>query len=192
MTDKKEEGLKHFGLDLNKKTILLFGGSLGARTLNDSIATNKDLLDANQNVQVLWQAGELYIEEFKQSAAAHLDNVKILSFIDRMDLAYAMADLVICRAGALTISELCLVAKPAILIPSPNVAEDHQTLNAKALSTKDAGVLVEDKNAEGMLKEALQILENQHAVDGLKKNIKKLAKANAAENIVSEILQIIK
>ena len=192
LTDKKEEGLKHFGLDLNKKTILLFGGSLGARTLNDSIATNKDLLDANQNVQVLWQAGELYIEEFKQSAAAHLDNVKILSFIDRMDLAYAMADLVICRAGALTISELCLVAKPAILIPSPNVAEDHQTLNAKALSTKDAGVLVEDKNAEGMLKEALQILGNQHAVDGLKNNIKKLAKANAAENIVSEILQIIK
>ena len=192
LTGKKEEGLKHFGLDLNKKTILLFGGSLGARTLNDSMATNKDLLEKNQNVQVLWQAGKLYIEEFKQSATAQLPNVKILPFIDRMDLAYAMADVVICRAGALTISELCLVAKPAILIPSPNVAEDHQTMNAKALSSKDAGILVEDKNAKMMLEQALNILDNEQVMNDIKINIQKLAKANAAENIVSEILQIIK
>lgn len=192
LTGKKEEGLKHFGLDQNKKTILLFGGSLGARTLNDSMATNKDLLEKNQNVQVLWQAGKLYIEEFKKSATAQLDNVKILPFIDRMDLAYAMADVVICRAGALTISELCLVAKPAILIPSPNVSEDHQTMNAKALSTKDAGILVEDKNAKTMLEQALHILDNEQVMNSIKNNIQKLAKAKAAENIVSEILQIVK
>jgi UDP-N-acetylglucosamine--N-acetylmuramyl-(pentapeptide) pyrophosphoryl-undecaprenol N-acetylglucosamine transferase len=192
LTDKKEEGLKHFGLVQNKRTILLFGGSLGARTLNDSMAANKDLLEKNQNVQVLWQAGKLYIEEFNQSATAQLDNVKILPFIDRMDLAYAMADVVICRAGALTISELCLVGKPAILIPSPNVAEDHQTMNAKALSTKDAGILVADKNAKKMLEQALHVLDNEQVMNDLKKNIRKLAKANAATNIVSEILQIIK
>jgi UDP-N-acetylglucosamine--N-acetylmuramyl-(pentapeptide) pyrophosphoryl-undecaprenol N-acetylglucosamine transferase len=190
LTAKKEEGLKHFGLNKNKKTILLFGGSLGARTLNDSMAANKDLLEKNQDVQVLWQAGKLYIEEFKRSATAQLDNIQILPFIDRMDLAYAMADLVICRAGALTISELCLVGKPAILIPSPNVAEDHQTMNAKALSTKDAGVLVADKDAKVMLEQALHILDNEQVIDSMKSNIQKLAKANAAKNIVFEILKI--
>jgi UDP-N-acetylglucosamine--N-acetylmuramyl-(pentapeptide) pyrophosphoryl-undecaprenol N-acetylglucosamine transferase len=190
LTAKKEEGLKHFGLNQNKKTILLFGGSLGARTLNDSMAANKDLLEKNQDVQVLWQAGKLYIEEFKRSATAQLDNIQILPFIDRMDLAYAMADLVICRAGALTISELCLVGKPAILIPSPNVAEDHQTMNAKALSTKDAGVLVADKDAKVMLEQALHILDNEQVIDSMKSNIQKLAKANAAKNIVFEILKI--
>jgi UDP-N-acetylglucosamine--N-acetylmuramyl-(pentapeptide) pyrophosphoryl-undecaprenol N-acetylglucosamine transferase len=190
LTAQKEEGLKHFGLNQNKKTILLFGGSLGARTLNDSMAANKDLLEKNQDVQVLWQAGKLYIEEFKRSATAQLDNIQILPFIDRMDLAYAMADLVICRAGALTISELCLVGKPAILIPSPNVAEDHQTMNAKALSTKDAGVLVADKDAKVMLEQALHILDNEQVIDSMKSNIQKLAKANAAKNIVFEILKI--
>lgn len=192
LVDKKKEGLKHFGLDLNKKTILLFGGSLGARTLNDSMAANKDLLEKNQNVQVLWQAGKLYIEEFKNAATAQLSNVEILPFIDRMDLAYAMADMVICRAGALTISELCLVGKPAILVPSPNVSEDHQTMNAKALSTKNAGVLVEEKNAKAMLEQALHILDNEQVMNNLKNNIQKLAKADAAKNIVSEILQIVK
>jgi len=190
LTDKKKEGLKHFDLDQNKKTILLFGGSLGARTLNDSMAANKDLLEKNQNVQVLWQAGKLYIEEFLQSTSAQLDNVKILPFIDRMDLAYAMADIVICRAGALTISELCLVGKPAILIPSPNVSEDHQTMNAKALSTKDAGILIEDKNAKKMLEQALHVLDNEQVMNNLKNNIQKLAKVNAATNIVSEILML--
>ncbi len=192
LTNKREEGLKHFGLDQNKKTILLFGGSLGARTLNDSMAANNDLLEKNQNVQVLWQAGKLYIEEFKKSATAQLDNVKISAFIDRMDLAYAMADVVICRAGALTISELCLVGKPAILIPSPNVSEDHQTMNAKALSTNEAGILVEEKNAKKMLEQALHILDNERVMNSLKSNIQKLAKANATKNIVSEILQIVK
>ncbi|MFK8009811.1 MAG: undecaprenyldiphospho-muramoylpentapeptide beta-N-acetylglucosaminyltransferase [Saprospiraceae bacterium] len=192
LADKGKKGKKHFGLDQNKKTILLFGGSLGARTLNNAMAANKDLLEKNQNVQVLWQAGKLYIEEFKNAATAQLPNVKILPFIDRMDLAYAMADVMITRAGASTISELCLVGKPVILIPSPNVSEDHQTMNAKALSTKNAGVLVEEKNAKTMLEQALHILDNEQVINGLKNNIQKLAKADAAENIVSEILQIVK
>lgn len=192
LVNKREEGLMHFGLDQDKKTILLFGGSLGARTLNDSMAANKDLLEQNQNVQVLWQAGKLYIEEFKNSATAQLDNVKISAFIDRMDLAYAMADVVICRAGALTISELCLVGKPAILIPSPNVSEDHQTMNAKALSTNDAGILVEEKSAKMMLEKALHVLSNEEVMNDLKNNIQKLAKINATKNIVSEIIQIVK
>lgn len=190
LADKGMEGKKYFGLDQNKKTIFLFGGSLGARTLNDAMAANKDLLEKNQNVQVLWQAGKLYIDEFKNSATAQLPNVKILPFVDRMDLAYAMADIMITRAGASTISELCLVGKPVILIPSPNVSEDHQTMNAKAISSKDGGVLVEDKNAKKMLEQALHILDNEQVMNDMKNNIQKLAKANATKNIVSEILML--
>ena len=192
LTDRREEGLEHFGLDKNKKTIFLFGGSLGARTLNDSMAANKDLLEKNKNVQVLWQAGKLYIEEFQKTATAALPHVKILAFIDRMDLAYAMADVVICRAGALAISELCLVGKPAILVPSPNVAEDHQTMNAKALSTQNAAVLVEDKNAKTMLEQALHMLDNEEVMKKIQANVKSLAQPKAAENIVAEVLSLIR
>lgn len=190
--NQRVAGIKHFGLDSNKKTILLFGGSLGARALNDAMAANKDLLVKHQDIQVLWQSGKLYIDEFEKSETAKLDNVKLQPFIDRMDLAYAMADVVICRAGALTISELCLVGKPAILVPSPNVSEDHQTMNAKALSKNEAGVLVAEKDAKTILEEALQILKNEPLMSDLKVNIKKLAKANATENIVTEILQLVK
>jgi len=152
------------------------------------MAANTDLLEKNQNVQVLWQTGKLYINEFQNSETAQLPNVKILPFVDRMDLAYAMADVMVTRAGALTISELCLVGKPAILIPSPNVSEDHQTMNVKALSTKDAAVLVEDKNANTMLEQALHMLDNEEVIKSLGENIKKLAQPRATENIVSEIL----
>jgi len=188
LSNQREEGIEYFGLDKSKKTIFLFGGSLGARTLNDAMAANKDLLEKNQNVQVLWQTGKLYINEFQNSETAQLPNVKILPFVDRMDLAYAMADVMVTRAGALTISELCLVGKPAILIPSPNVSEDHQTMNVKALSTKDAAVLVEDKNANTMLEQALHMLDNEEVIKSLGENIKKLAQPRATENIVSEIL----
>lgn len=190
--NQRAAGIKYFGLDPNKKTILLFGGSLGARALNDAMAANQDLLANHQDIQVLWQSGKLYIDEFEKSDTAKLDNVKLQPFIDRMDLAYAMADVVICRAGALTISELCLVGKPAILVPSPNVSEDHQTMNAKALSKNEAGVLVAEKDAKTILEEALQILKNEPLMNDLKVNIKKLAKANATENIVAEILQLVK
>ena len=192
LSNQREEGIEYFGLDKNKKTIFLFGGSLGARTLNDAMGANKDLLEKNQNVQVLWQTGKLYIDEFQNSATAQLPNVKILPFVDRMDLAYAMADIMVTRAGALTISELCLVGKPAILIPSPNVSEDHQTMNVKALSTKDAAVLVEDKNAKTMLEQALHMLDNEQVIKTLSENIKKLAQPRATENIVSEILTLVR
>ena len=183
----REEGIKHFGLDVNKKTIVIIGGSLGARTLNDSMGSNTGLLENNSNVQVLWQAGKLYIDEFEKSATALLENVEVRAFIDRMDLAYAMADVLICRAGALTISELCLVGKPAILIPSPNVAEDHQTMNATALSDRKAAILVKDKNASTMLENALRVLSNEELSSDLKRNIKQMGKPNATKDIVSEI-----
>ena len=189
--DLRSEGINHFGLDPNKKTIVIIGGSLGARTLNDSMGKNTGLLKNNPEVQVLWQAGKLYIDEFEKSETAALPNVQVKAFIDRMDLAYAMADVLICRAGALTISELCLVGKPAILVPSPNVAEDHQTMNATALSDRKAAVLVKDKNASTMLETALRILSNEETSNELKRNIKQMGKPDAAKDIVKEIFEML-
>ena len=188
---KRAEGLKHFGFQSDKKTILMFGGSLGARTLNDSMGAGTNLLAAHPDIQVLWQAGKLYIEEFKNSATANLDQVKVQAFIDRMDLAYAMADVVICRAGALTISELCLAGKPAVFVPSPNVSEDHQTKNAMALVEKDAAIIVKDKDAsKDMIEAALKILNEPELSNRLTRNIKALAKPNAATEIANEVLKL--
>lgn len=191
LIDKKEEAYRHFGFDKNKKTVFVFGGSLGARTINQAMAANFDLLKNNKNVQVLWQVGKLYIEEYKNCETANLENIKTQVFIDRMDLAYAMADVVIGRAGALTISELCLVGKPAILIPSPNVAEDHQTKNAMALVEKNAAIMVHDKAAkEKMISTAIDLLNDENKKMELTKNIKLLAKPNAAEDIAKVILKL--
>ncbi|MEM9920048.1 MAG: undecaprenyldiphospho-muramoylpentapeptide beta-N-acetylglucosaminyltransferase, partial [Bacteroidota bacterium] len=155
----KEQALKHFGMATAKGVIVLVGGSLGARSLNRAMRANADLLKRHQDVQVLWQAGKLYIDEYAECETARLPNVKISAFIDRMDLAYSMADVLICRAGALTISELSIIGKPAILIPSPNVAEDHQTHNAKALVERDAAVLVKDAEAAAeMIPKAISLL----------------------------------
>ncbi len=188
---KKAEALAHFGFKPDRKTIVIMGGSLGARTLNDSMGSNTALLTKHPEVQVLWQAGKLYIEEFKDSDTARLENVKVQAFIKRMDLAYAMADVVIGRAGALTISELCLVAKPAILVPSPNVAEDHQTKNAMALVEKDAAILVKDKDARDMVQNAIELLADSDKMALLSKNIKRLAKPNAAAQIADEVMKLI-
>ena len=188
---KKEEALKHFGLQKDRPVIVLTGGSLGARTLNDAMAANHDLLKEAGEVQVLWQAGKLYIDEFESCDTAKLPNVKVLAFIDRMDLAYAMADLVICRAGALTISELCLTGKPTILIPSPNVAEDHQTKNAMALVEKEAAILVKDQEAkQEMLVQAMALLKDQAKMKAFSDQIRTLAKPTAAETIAKEILNL--
>jgi len=192
VADKREEGLKYFDLDLNKKTIVLIGGSLGARSLNDSMAANEDFFKENPDVQILWQVGKLYIEEFSQTATSVLPNVKAQAFIDRMDLAYAMADVVLCRAGALTISELCLLGKPAVLVPSPNVAEDHQTKNAMALVKENAAILIKDKNANEMLHGAMRVLENETLKQQLSINIKQLARPDAADDIAEEVLKLIK
>ncbi len=191
MSVSKEEAVAHFGFDINRPIIVIIGGSLGARTFNQAMRDNTDFLKENNSVQVLWQMGKLYEEEYANCETANLPNVKATTFIDRMDLAYTMADVVIGRAGALTISELCLVGKPTILIPSPNVSEDHQTYNAKALVEKEAAILVKDADAKGkMLPTALELLADKKRQLALASNIKQLAKPNATANIVKEIFKL--
>ncbi len=186
------EGLKHFDLANGKKTIFVFGGSLGARSINEAMAANAGLLERQTDVQVLWQAGSLYYETYKDCETARLPNVRLVAFIDRMDLAYAMADLVICRAGALTISELCLVGKAALLVPSPNVSEDHQTKNARALVEKEAALLLPDGDAkELIMAQALQLLNNEPQLEKLRQNIRLLARPDAAERIAEEVLNML-
>ena len=189
---KRDEAMKHFGLDPMKKTIVVVGGSLGARAINDAIEASFDDFANHQELQILWQSGKLYIEEFKAKKACQLPNVHLTKFIDKMDLAYAAADLLILRAGAATISELCLVQKPAILMPSPNVSEDHQTKNAMALVEKDAAVLVKDKEgAEKMFQTALDLLNDDTKLQSLSENVGKLGMKNAAENIAKEVLKLV-
>lgn len=188
--DKKHvEGLEYYGLSPDKKTIAVIGGSLGARTLNRAMAENTALLAENNGVQVLWQCGRFYESEYQASETAQLPNVKLRAFIDRMDLLYAAADVVISRAGALSISELCLVGKPAILVPSPNVAEDHQTKNALALADKGAARLVRDAEAvEKMLPEALLVLKSDALAFSLGESIHQLGRPKAAEAIANEVI----
>lgn len=190
MGDRRKEALLHFGLE-DKKTILVFGGSLGAKTLNEAMANNTDTLKAATEIQVIWQAGKFYENDYADSATARLAHVKFLSFIDRMDLAYAAADVVICRAGALTISELCLVGKAAILIPSPNVTGDHQTMNANALVEKEAAILLKDQEGKKMVKIAIELLNNPDKKARLESNIRKLARPNAAKEITAVLKTLI-
>ena len=193
LVDRKEEGLTHFQLDKNKQTILLFGGSLGAKTLNEAMAANTEQIAKETDIQIIWQAGKLYYDAYKDTATAALPNVQIRPFLDRMDLAYAVADIVICRAGALTISELCIVGKPAVLIPSPNVAEDHQTQNALALVAKEAAQLIKDKEAkERMIPVAIHIMRNNTIKNELSRNIRQLVKPNAAQEIAKEVIKLIR
>ncbi|MFQ5445798.1 MAG: undecaprenyldiphospho-muramoylpentapeptide beta-N-acetylglucosaminyltransferase [Saprospiraceae bacterium] len=193
MREKRGEAFMHFGLDENRKTIFVFGGSLGAHTLNEAMAAGRSLLEEHKGVQLLWQVGRFYAATYEGCDTANLPNVKTKVFIDRMDLAYAAADLIIGRAGALTISELCLVGKPAILVPSPNVAEDHQTKNALALVEKDAALMVKDANAkEELLWTAMEVLKNEELSRKLGGNIKKLAKPNADREIAKAVLELIK
>ncbi|GJM31806.1 MAG: UDP-N-acetylglucosamine--N-acetylmuramyl-(pentapeptide) pyrophosphoryl-undecaprenol N-acetylglucosamine transferase [Saprospiraceae bacterium] len=189
----RKVAFEHYGFAPDKQTIFVFGGSLGAQSLNEAMAANTELLAKNPQVQVLWQAGKLYMERFRDCATAQLPNVQIHDFIDRMDLAYKMADLVVCRAGALTISELCLLGQPALLIPSPNVAEDHQTKNAMALVNKDAAVFLPDGEAKtSIISRSLSLLEDEPTLKKLSTNIRKLARQNAAEVIAEEVLKLIK
>lgn len=189
------KGYSEFGLKSDKKTILVIGGSLGARTINQSILNGlKDITTTyKDSVQVIWQTGKFYIDSIKeQTKDYNLDNVVITDFVSRMDLAYSIADLVISRSGASSISELCLLGKPSILVPSPNVAEDHQTKNALALSTKGAAILITDTEAPDKLaKEALSLVSDKAKLDELSKNIKLLAKPDATKTIAGEILDMI-
>lgn len=187
----RSEAFRYYNFDNTKKVVLLVGGSLGAKSLNEAMRASTDLIASYPTIQFLWQAGKLYIEEFSQSKTAQLPNVNISAFIDRMDLAYQMADVVIARAGASTISELCLVAKPAVLVPSPNVAEDHQTHNAMALVREEAAILVKDKDAsEKMISTTIDLINDTEKQKSLSQNIQKLAKPNAARDIAQAVLNL--
>lgn len=191
-TDKKEEALAFFGLSPEKKTILVVGGSLGARTINRSIQGDLDKLFAS-DVQVIWQTGRYYYSEATKHLKAYRGMpIWCSDFITRMDYAYSAADLIISRAGASSISELCLLKKPVILVPSPNVAEDHQTKNALALANKDAAIMVADKEAEQQLvTRALEVIHDDEQLALLSRNIEQLAQHQSAERIVDEIVKII-
>ncbi|MDR2937669.1 MAG: undecaprenyldiphospho-muramoylpentapeptide beta-N-acetylglucosaminyltransferase [Prevotellaceae bacterium] len=190
----RSEALMEFGLEPNKKTILIVGGSLGARTLNLSVLRHANDIAAAHNLQIIWQIGEIYEASVrKKLETCDCKNVKVMPFIKRMDYALSAADLVISRAGAGTISELCVVRKPCILVPSPNVAEDHQTANAMALVRKNAAILVPDSEAvENLIPIALKVLEDAQRLQELSNNIGALATTNAANDIAKEVLSLIK
>jgi UDP-N-acetylglucosamine--N-acetylmuramyl-(pentapeptide) pyrophosphoryl-undecaprenol N-acetylglucosamine transferase len=189
---KRNEAFEFYGMNPDKKTILVIGGSLGARTLNESIKSHLKELQEN-DIQVLWQCGKVYVDSLtKELEAENLNGIKLVQFIARMDLAYTLADVIISRAGAISVSELCLVKKPIILVPSPNVAEDHQTKNAMALVNKGAAVLVKDSEAkERLIPITIGILNNIELQNNLIVEITKLGKPDATASIVNEIEKII-
>lgn len=187
---KRSEALSYFNLDENKKTLLVIGGSLGARRINQLIAKEIDFL-RNNNLQIIWQCGNLYMADYKQFS--DVENVQVVSFIDRMDLIYAAADFVISRAGASSVSELCLVGKPTIFIPSPNVAEDHQTKNAKAIVDKNGALLIKESELDEKFELVFnKLIHDENLQNSLSENMKKLAKPNATKDIVEEIVKLIK
>jgi UDP-N-acetylglucosamine--N-acetylmuramyl-(pentapeptide) pyrophosphoryl-undecaprenol N-acetylglucosamine transferase len=189
---KRENALAHFKLSPSKKTVLIIGGSLGARTLNESFKLQiQKLMDAD--IQLIWQCGKVYLDQLKPEVESLNSNQIYLSdFVYEMDLAYAAADLIVSRAGAISVSEVCLVGKPVILVPSPNVAEDHQTKNAMALVQKNAAVLVKDIDAKNLLVDkTIELLNDKSACADLSKNIKTLAIADAPERILKEIEKLI-
>ncbi len=188
--NKKTEGLQHFGLNPTDPVVLILGGSLGARTINETFRNS--LSGIPDNIQFLWQTGKGYFrdaDEFTKRTGKQ--NVKVLPFISEMDLAYGCADLVISRAGAGTISELAVAGKPAILVPSPNVAEDHQMKNALALIQQEAALLVKDDEAAGkLINEIINLINNEDLRRQLSENIMKLAIPDAADKIANEIINI--
>ncbi len=184
VSEKREEANRFFKLDASKKTILVLGGSLGARKINQLVDETLPFF-RDHEVQVIWQCGKFYQEQY---ADRNGGNIQVHAFINRMDLAYAAADVIISRAGALSVSELCLVGKPVIFIPSPNVTEDHQTKNAKSIAEKDAAILLPEVDADIKFKSELQrLLQDDDLQRRFSENIKKLAKPNATRDIVNEI-----
>ena len=187
----KDTAFNFFGLERSRKTLLVLGGSLGARTINESLLSGLEKL-TDAGLQIIWQTGKLYLEEFKQrTLVKDMRQVKLYDFLTHMDMAYAAADVVISRSGALSISELCLVGKPCILVPSPNVAEDHQTKNATALVEVDAAIMVRDGEAEKLLDATLKLIYDDKRCSEFSFNLKKLAKPNATKDIVNEIEKLI-
>ena len=177
-----------------EKNLLIIGGSLGARTINEAVKAALPLL-AKSDIHLVWQTGKVYFEKCKEAwtAAGSPDNIECLDFLSDMPDRYANADLVISRAGASSISELCLLGKPAILVPSPNVAEDHQTHNAMALVNKDAAVLVKDvEAAEQLIPTALELIKDEKRLQTLHENILQLAQKDSAKRIAEEVMKLAK
>lgn len=190
----REDACKEFNLDPAKKTMLVIGGSLGSRTINKSLFSGIDAL-VDSDIQVLWQCGRLYYFELNMDLASKNNpaNIHIHEFINRMDLAYKAADIVVSRAGASSISELSLLGKPVILVPSPNVSEDHQTKNAMALVKNGAALLVRDDDAnEQLVKLALETMHDGEKLQALSENILKMALPDSANRIVDEAMKLIK
>jgi len=186
-----DEAVRSFGLDPSKKTVLLVGGSLGARTINESVLQHLDLVK-DSGVQFIWQTGKYYSEEIAtRLKGKDLPNLKVMDFITDMGAAYKAADLVVSRAGAGSISEFCLLGVPVILVPSPNVAEDHQTKNALALANRDAALYVRDADAPGMLLQlAVDTVRDDAKLQSLRENVLKLALPNSAEIIAKEVIKL--
>jgi UDP-N-acetylglucosamine--N-acetylmuramyl-(pentapeptide) pyrophosphoryl-undecaprenol N-acetylglucosamine transferase len=192
LTTKRKEAINFFDLKEEKKTLLIIGGSLGARTINESICKNIHRF-SEQDIQVIWQTGKSFKPKAEEMTKAYRDRgIMSFEFINRMDLAYAAADVVISRAGALSISELAIAAKPSILVPSPNVAEDHQTKNAMALVNKNAAILIKDIQARDELVDTiLDLMSNAEKQKILTVNISKLAISDSTERIANEIYAIV-
>lgn len=188
---KRDEAFKEFSLSADQKTILVTGGSLGARTLNESVLAGLEKAVA-AGVQIIWQTGKYYFEGIKDTLGNKIPpGIRVLEFLNRMDLAYAAADVIISRAGAGTIAELCIVGKPVILVPSPNVAEDHQTKNAQSLVKTNACELIADKDAVTRLMDAaIELLNDEKKKKTLSDNISKLALPDADEVIAKEVMEI--
>ncbi len=192
---KRSDAARQLNLDPSKRILLIVGGSLGARTLNESVMANLDLIRISDDVQIIWQTGKYYFEEMKQRLAAEVPvpNLFPTDFISDMDAAYGAADLVVSRAGAGTISELCLLKKPVILVPSPNVAEDHQTKNAMALANKDAAIHIADISAKKeLMPVALDVVKDMKKLEDLSANIFRMALKDSAEIIANEVLKLAK
>lgn len=189
MHDRKAQAVEYFKLDPDKKTLLVLGGSLGSRRINQLIA--KEVVNiAAQGVQVIWQCGKFYYDEYHHFGEK--EGIQVMAFIDRMDLVYAAADIVISRAGASSVSELCLVGKPVIFIPSPNVAEDHQTKNAKAIVDKGGALMLKESELDTQFENTFSnLLSDEIKQRELSENILKLGKPNATKDIVDEIVKLL-
>lgn len=192
-TATREQAREAMGLDPGKRTILIVGGSLGARTVNNAIMSSLETIAAHPQVQVIWQSGKIYDDECRHALeASKAANVKQMAFVTNMDMAYRAADLVVSRAGASSISELQLLAKPAILVPSPNVAEDHQTKNAQALVDRSAAIMVRDVDAvEQLAATMLATVADDDLLASLSDNVARMALHHSAEAIVDQVEKII-
>ncbi len=190
MNADKSQAAQYFGLDSNKKTLAVIGGSLGAKTINQSVATFVEDL-VKQDIQLVWQTGESYYNSLDDKYK-NLPGIKVLPFVSRMDLLYTIADVVVSRAGALSLSELCTIGKPCILVPSPNVAEDHQTKNATVLADAGAAIMVADAEAKEKLATAvMSVLNDTEKQQTMRNNLLKMGQPDAAKIIAQEIIKLI-